>query len=230
MGGEKIDLLFTSPPYNQGNEGGDLASHRKEREVLYDDYNDKLSEQDYIKLLFGFLESAVDYLSKPHSVVVNISYNANARDLYGKVLFSDRNPFTVKETIVWDKKNALNFPNVGIYSRRCEFVFVMSAGNEYLTSQIYGNTRWNYYDISKEPQSKEHRAAFPLAFAERVISEFSLKDNLIYDPFLGTGTTLLACQNLNRRGCGIEISEGYVAVCLERMQDAFPNISIERIE
>lgn len=50
------------------------------------------------------------------------------------------------------------------------------------------------------------------------------------DYYLGSGTTLVACQNLNRRGRAIEISPAYCAVTLERMSDAFPGIEIKRVK
>lgn len=52
----------------------------------------------------------------------------------------------------------------------------------------------------------------------------------VYDPFVGSGTTIVACQNLGRKCRAIEKSEAYCAVVLQRMQDAFPSIEIERIE
>ena len=52
---------------------------------------------------------------------------------------------------------------------------------------------------------------------------------IVYDPFLGSGTTMVACQNLNRKCLGIEISPEYCAVILQRMTDAFPGIEIKRI-
>jgi len=55
------------------------------------------------------------------------------------------------------------------------------------------------------------------------------KVSSVLDPFLGSGTTLVACQNLGRRGRGIEISPEYCAVVLERMATAFPGIEIERM-
>ena len=54
--------------------------------------------------------------------------------------------------------------------------------------------------------------------------------DIIADPFLGSGTTMVACQNLNRKCRGIEISEAYCAVILQRMTDAFPDIEIKKIE
>jgi len=52
----------------------------------------------------------------------------------------------------------------------------------------------------------------------------------VYEPFAGSGTTLVACQNLNRKCYAIEISENYCAVILERMATAFPELEIKRID
>lgn len=51
----------------------------------------------------------------------------------------------------------------------------------------------------------------------------------VYDPFVGSGTTLVAAENLNRKCYAIEISPAYVAVCLERMTTAFPHLKIEKV-
>ena len=52
----------------------------------------------------------------------------------------------------------------------------------------------------------------------------------IIDPFAGSGTTLVACQNLSRRGRAIEISPAYCAVILQRMSDAFPHLDIYKVD
>jgi DNA modification methylase len=51
----------------------------------------------------------------------------------------------------------------------------------------------------------------------------------VFDPFAGSGTTLVACQNLNRKCYAIEISPNYCAVILERMQTAFPDLNIKKL-
>ena len=56
-----------------------------------------------------------------------------------------------------------------------------------------------------------------------------LMPEFVLDPFCGSGTTLVACENLGRRGRAIEISPAYCAVSLQRMQDAFPSLEIERL-
>ena len=72
-----------------------------------------------------------------------------------------------------------------------------------------------------------HSTQKPLECMARPIRNHEAAE--IYDPFLGSGTTLVACQNLHRRGRGIEIRPEYCAVVLERMATAFPGIEIERV-
>jgi DNA modification methylase len=95
----------------------------------------------------------------------------------------------------------------------------MSSSEKYLFSE-WTSTRWNYYDIPNVRQLKEHRAAFPLALAERVLSDFSIPGSAVYDPFAGTGTTIMAAHNLGRRCYAMEIIPDYGAVILQRYQDA----------
>ena len=93
--------------------------------------------------------------------------------------------------------------------------------------------RWalkSYWDdIHGTAKSSGHIAAFPLLIPLRHIVIYTVKDETVFDPFLGSGTTIVACQNLGRKCRAIEVAPQYVAVCLQRMQDAFPDIIIERI-
>lgn len=63
-----------------------------------------------------------------------------------------------------------------------------------------------------------------------MIFNHSTNGGIVHEPFTGTGTTMVACQNLSRKCRGIEISPNYCAVILERMSDAFPGIEIERMK
>ncbi len=74
-----------------------------------------------------------------------------------------------------------------------------------------------------------HPCAKPLNFWQWLTERVSESCEIIYEPFAGSGTSFVACQNLNRKCRGIEISENYCAVILQRMTDAFPNIEIKRL-
>ena len=88
---------------------------------------------------------------------------------------------------------------------------------------------WDSLDWYQGNSDKDgsHPTQKPIEFFEKIIG--SVDSRTVLDPFLGSGTTLVACQNLGRRGRGIEISPGYVAVTLERMASAFPGIVIEMV-
>jgi DNA modification methylase len=69
----------------------------------------------------------------------------------------------------------------------------------------------------------------PVELPERAIRNSSKAGDVVFEPFVGSGTTLVACQNLGRRGRGIEISPSFVAVTLERMATAFPKLKITKL-
>ena len=64
----------------------------------------------------------------------------------------------------------------------------------------------------------EHRAAFPVKLAEQIINDFTNKRDLIYEPFLGSGTTMIAAHQLKRKCYGMELDPKYCQVIIDRMQ------------
>jgi len=228
MNGEKADSCITSPPYNQGGGSGDLFSHGKRVESLYENNFDNKSKEEYFDFCISILNNISLILKNEHSVIWNVSYNAKSRDDYGKIIFSELNPFTVKETILWNKGGSINLPQPGIYSRKVEFVFIMSKYDKYLTSQIYGDCRWNLWETTKVNQLSNHKATFSIEFAEKAINELTLLNNLIYEPFCGSGTTMVASHQLNRKCYGMELDPKYVQTIVNRMQKLDSTLLIKR--
>ena len=234
MNGEKWHLTVTSPPYNQGNNTGDLLTNGKKAVRLYDDKNaDNRTSEEYYKFCIDILNTCFVFANQESNTICwNVAYNAKSRDDYGKIVFSNDNPFQVKETIVWDKGHAINLPQIGIYSRRCEFVFVMSSKEKYRTSQTYNDCRWNIYTISTMNSQTtdgnvEHRAAFPVKFAEQMIKDFSLENDLIYEPFTGSGSTMVAAHQLKRKCYGMELDPKYCQVIVDRMLKLDPSLEVK---
>lgn len=119
-------------------------------------------------------------------------------------------------------------PQVGIYSRKCELVFIMSNYEGYLTSQVYGDCRWNYWETKKINQLETHKATFSIEFASRAITEFTTDGCLIYEPFTGSGTTMVAAHQLNRKCYGMELDPKYCQVIIDRMLKLQPDIEIKK--
>jgi DNA modification methylase len=240
MNGEKWNLLATSPPYNQGESNGDLLHTKglgvgKKQASLYNQKNsDNKTADEYFQFSIDILTTASIYKNEEsHTACWNIAYNSKSRDDYGRIVFAEQNPFRVKETIIWDKTHSINLPQVGIYSRRCEFVFVMSANDKYHTSQTYNDCRWNYWQIKSAGsqvtgEATEHRAAYPIEFASKMITDFSLQKDFVFEPFTGSGTTMVASQQLNRKCYGMEIDPKYCQMIIDRMKKLDPTLVIKR--
>jgi len=69
---------------------------------------------------------------------------------------------------------------------------------------------WSDIKKSKIENEIKHPAMFPSMLAERLISSYSFEEDTIFDPFAGTGSTLIAANELNRKSVGIELSEDFI--------------------
>lgn len=88
-------------------------------------------------------------------------------------------------------------------------------GKEWLKCQI-GVWRFSYEGRDLRDKNK-HPAVFPIALAKRVISLFTHEGELVLDPFVGSGTTLIAARDLNRNAVGFDLKREYIDLCNERL-------------
>ncbi len=89
------------------------------------------------------------------------------------------------------------------------------TAKEWLKSQI---GVWQFFYESRDIRDKNlHPATFPIALAKKIISLFTHEGELVLDPFVGSGTTLLAAQDLNRNAIGFDLQENYVELCAKRL-------------
>ena len=235
MKGQKADMVFTSPPYNSGDVamrgGGKFAFGKTGAKTLYENYKDDKTPQEYFDFCISILNNISLIVNELHSIFWNVSYNANSRDDYGKIVFADVNPFRVKETIIWNKGVAIPITSEGILSRNSEFIFLMSNGNKYLTNQKIGeqSVYWNTWNISSSgSQKNEHKACFPVELPFKAIEDFSKSDSIIYEPFMGSGTTMVASHQLKRKCYGVELDPKYCQVIVDRMMKLDPSLIIKK--
>lgn len=77
---------------------------------------------------------------------------------------------------------------------------------------------WQFAFEGRDVRDKNvHPATFPIALAKKIISLFSHEGELVLDPFVGSGTTLVAARDLNRNAVGFDLQEKYIAICKERL-------------
>jgi DNA modification methylase len=97
---------------------------------------------------------------------------------------------------------------------------VRSYKGEILEKSLVNETyeRSNVWTINPETKSK-HLAPYPEELSDKIIKYYSFVGDIVLDPFLGSGTTLLSCEKLDRLGIGFDIHEEYCEMCTDRIND-----------
>jgi len=99
-----------------------------------------------------------------------------------------------------------------------------------LDGKTWGKYSISIWDIVKTPEEMKlkHPAMFPVELCRRLIQIYTKKGDLVIDPFVGSGSTLVACKELGRRGVGIDINEKFVKLAQERLvQESLDTSEIE---
>lgn len=223
-----INIVITSPPYNSKNEGIS-SDYYGEKKKFYIHKNDNKTQAQYFEFLISVLENIKNIAEENAPILWNVAYNANARSDYGKIVFSDKHGLDVKETIIWDKGSSFNICTKGILSRQCEFIFLLSKSDKYETNQGENEAWWNIVKISSSNSSIEsHKATFPVDLPKKLIEMFSKESSIVFDPFLGSGSTMVAAHQLNRRCYGIELEPRYCDIIVRRMLKLDPTLTAKR--
>ena len=199
MGGERAALMLTDPPYGVNYEGG--ASNGKKRE--------RLTNDDSAGIYARFLPVCLQYKDSRAAVYI---WFAGSEGLPVYQAVRD-NGLTVRNLIIWNKLNAHFGDFMAQYMERKEPLLYCVSG----PVEWYGPTNEvTVWDIPQPSKNEHHPTEKPTECMERPIRNSSKRDDIVLDPFLGSGTTIIACENLRRRCRAVEISPAYVAVALER--------------
>ena len=125
--------------------------------------------------------------------------------------------------LVWYKRDGLR----PLSFADCEIAWTSFNRN----SMVY-NCRWNGFVRDSREERTGHPNQKALEVFKWCVNEFSNENDIIMDPFAGSGTTLVACEELNRRWIGIEIDEKYCEIAKQRIGNLMPlfntNMRIER--
>lgn len=207
MNGEKAALVFTSPPYN-GDTHLDYGNGNNKK--LYENNTDKWTSDEYLDFANKALGNAIAV--SLGFVFWNVMYNAKSRGDFLKIVY----PFSdlLWETIIW-KKTGMPISN-GL-TRNFEFIFCFKNGErKHLSSEF--KTESNVWEISNigAQDKKNHRACFPVDLPKKAIEIGSEKEEIVLDIFLGSGSTLIACEKTGRKCYGMELDEAYVDTIVSR--------------
>lgn len=194
MGGEKVDFVFTDPPYGI-------------------DWN-----TDYTRFRGGLIPS--------ENIYQKIENDEKEFDpnywlaTFDNCLFFGANCFSNKlpkgNWIVWDKR----FQNGEAFLADAEVAWYNGGGAVYILQE----THQGFVSSDKK---RFHPTQKPVKLFEKIFEKIKVPEKLL-DPFLGSGTTMVAAHQLNRRCYGIEIDPKYCQVIIDRMRKLDPDIEIKR--
>lgn len=238
--GKKVDVILTSPPYN-------TARKVKTQKALdthnnrYDEYNDNMTNEEYCNWSVNLFNKFDEVLSKNGVILYNLSYGSENPDVMwlaiGDIL--RKTNFMIADTIIWKKKSALpNNVSVNKLTRIVEFVFVICRKEEFKTfnankkvtkqsetGQKYYENVFNFIEAPNNDGSCNiNKATYSSELCEKLLNIYAKTDSIVYDPFMGTGTTAIACQKFNNMSndmvcIGSEISEKQVEYSKERLNN-----------
>ena len=222
-----IDLIFTSPPYNFG--------------LDYSEHKDGINWKQYFGKLFRIFTECIRITKYGGRIAINV------QPLYSDFIpihhiisnFFMENKMIWRNEIIWEKNNynakytawgSWKSPSNPYLKYTWEYIEVFSKGDlkhpgepsniDIMDSEFkeWVNAKWS---VAPEKSMKDygHPAMFPEKLAERVIKLFSFKNDVILDPFNGSGTTTKVARNLNRHYIGIDLSKNYVNLALERLKE-----------
>lgn len=237
------DVIITSPPYNISPKAqkNPTEYQLKNHDVKYECYLDNLGFQDYIDWVIQIFISMDKILNSQGTILWNMSYG-NDKKLKSVnmgllwVTISEviqKTNFTVADMITWKKSNA--FPdNVSSnkLTRITENIFVFCRKTEFLTfymnkevSKIQERTQQKFYkpiyNFIEAPNNDGscdlNKATFSSELVEKLLKIYARPKSVIYDPFMGTGTTAIACDTLGFDCYGSEISKNQVDYSWDRL-------------
>ena len=209
MNGKKADMVFTSPPYNANTKAGqgDIFNGKKSKKLYAEGYSDNLPPDEYVKFAQDVLTMCFTFTDG--FIFWNVSYNKNSRYQYIQQI----TPWLeyLREQICWKKSSTIPFK--GSLMRDWEPIYLFSTmkanlGLDKVTS--------NFWEVSNtHSQQENHKACFPVELVVRGIGIIE-NSKILLDPFLGSGSTLIASEKTGRVCYGMELDEKYIDVIIER--------------
>ncbi len=235
--GQCIDLIVTSPPYNKSRSSlteRALANY----EVHYKDFDDAKSNEEYISWTLERFKEFGRVLKNQGVICYNLSYSTDEirmSELMWLVVAEiiKQGIFTTADTIVWKKKNATpNNVSPNKMTRICEFVFIFCKresfdtfhGNKKLisVSKTGQNIYDNYFNLieaeNNDGPCEIHKATYSTSLCFQLIDRYGVSGGVVFDPFMGTGTTAIAAIEQNMNFLGTEISQDYCSYAQERIK------------
>jgi DNA modification methylase len=221
MGSERAAMVFTDPPYNTRIRAVQGRGKIKHREFV--EGSGELSSADFTCFLIKSLA-----LTAKYSVPGSIHFVCIDWRHLGELLAAGKDVYSaLKNIIVWVKSNA---GQGSLYRSQHEFIFVFKNGDAPHLNNIelgrHGRNRsnvWNYPGVNTFRAGRLddlaiHPTVKPITLVADAVRDCSRRGDVVLDPFIGSGTTIMAAERVGRRAYGLELDPRFVDAAVRRWQ------------
>jgi len=240
------NVILTSPFYNTNKKQGNKRTLSNTKQngysyLRYDTHVDNMTDEEYCEFNEKLFMEFDRILNLNGVVLYNLSYGNNNRDGMYKAVNSiiTKTPFTIADVICWKKKSALpNNCSSNKLTRIWESVFVFCRKSEIET--FYSNKRvvgvrktgqksyenvFNYIEAkNNDGPCPYNKATYSSDLCEFLLGVYCPPSGVVYDPFIGSGTTAVACKKMGLNCYGSEISGNQIKFALNRIEKSFGNL------
>lgn len=222
---DSVDVVITSPPYNMNLRirKGEYCSRQivKEISTKYEGFADNLPIEEYNKFHSDVLR---ELLRVSNLVFYNVQIvTGSKRSIFKMIGDFSKN---LKDIIIWDKGYAEPAIQEQVLNRQSELILVFEKdypiSRQFRSAVFKRGTLGDVWKIGrdrKKERGQNHGAVFPEELIKTIIENFSKKNDVIYDPFLGTGTTAVVAKKLGRKFLGSELLKSYYKISQKRLKD-----------
>jgi DNA modification methylase len=217
MGGQKAEFGFTSPPYNLGK---NVALRNGARKGAHTAYNHSTDDFGWLALLDGFIGIALGV-----TVVLCVNLQLLADNKVGLLSLLGKYNHKTIDVAVWVKSNPQPAMADHVMTSAFELLWFLSSNDNpsraISTASFQRGGFSNVFEsgVAAGHDAAVHGAVFPVALAEHFVGACTQYGHSILDSFLGSGTTLIACEKLGRKCYGMEIDPHYCDVIIKRWEE-----------
>ena len=225
MEDNSVDLTFTSPPYNMNLSVNAKNQYIQKKDKAHEFRNKYTNDADNMTMekYYKFTKTVLDSLLRVSNIVFyNIQFlTGNKRALFR--IMGDYNEY-LKEVIVWDKSWAAPAMNNGVLNSRYELILIFTKHNAIKrTFDKYNfdrGTLSNVWQVKRQTSKlKGHGAVFSEDLCKLIIENFTHEKDVLFDPFMGSGTLGVVAKQTNRNFIGIERDKEYYDFAVDRINN-----------
>ena len=230
MEDDSIDLVITSPPYNVG--------------VEYGEYEDNIPMSEYIVMIEDLFFTLNQKVKNTGRVCINVSLkNENGIVDIPSIIKEKAKTvgWDLRFEIIWNKGSSESSTAWGSWLSPSsprpifnhEYIFVFDIDDEKRESkqtikkEKFMNIVKSVWTINPETSSS-HPAPFPKEIVRRLIQLNSYEEDVVLDPFIGSGTTAVVAEKMNRNWVGIDVDEDYIEMSYQRIENETKRIFDDR--